>query len=39
MAISPALDFLGINVEKDMEFNVIGYTITKCGCTSLVPVH
>jgi len=39
MAISLTLDFLGINVVKNMGFNVIGYIITKCGCNSLVPIH
>jgi hypothetical protein len=39
MATSPTLDFLGINVVKDMGFNVIGYTTTKCGCNPLVRVH
>jgi hypothetical protein len=31
MAISPTLDFFGINVVKNMGFNIIGYNITKCG--------
>jgi hypothetical protein len=33
------LNFLGINVVKNMGFNVIGHTTTKFGCSSLIPVH
>jgi hypothetical protein len=39
MVISSTLDFLGINVVKNMDFNVIGYITTKYGCNSIIFVH
>jgi hypothetical protein len=33
------IGFLWYKYCKNMGFNVIGYNITKCGCSSLIHVH
>jgi hypothetical protein len=39
MAIIPTLDFFVVNIVKNMVLNVIGCNTTKCGCSSLIPIH